>query len=998
MEWFVLAVYLLALAVLTAVGAPIAALLFRSLPRNGAAFALPSALVPFTIVVFWIGQLTFGLHTLVAGVAAVLGCAVAATRAGASPEWRAVAATYGVFTVGFLVMVAFRAADPGITAAGGEQFLHFGLVNAIERANSLPPEDMWFAGRELRYYYGTQLQVTSLSMLTGTPVRYGFNLGIATFYGLLFVVAYGVGGAVVRRRGHSYRRGGAFAAFFVALAGPTTPTIRLATPYLPDAVAERVESAAFGFVADRFNGGDLQQTVADLSNAGDWGWWYTRYVVPGTIQEVPLYSFVKADLHGHTLANGYVLFAGALALAYYAAPAGARTRRRGIVFGGLGSVAGLFGFMNTWSLPTAAGLALLAVAAADPHPATLLSDPLAERLEPSGTDDAAGTLLAELWRLVLAALAGLVVLAIGIGIASPFLVFGRIPTNDGIGVLPPRSPLGPFLVIYAGLVTVFATYVLARAWPVISEAANRWVAVGSLALPAAMAATTVVLEFAVLAVLGPLVVAGWLLVRSDRAGFAVVLLVAGAGLLLSFELFHARIPQITNPRWNTSLKVAVQGWTLGAAGGGAAAAVLLTRGYGQLSRWADARGGVAGDTGGTDGTPQDGTTAPGTETDGGEPDGPAPDAATDAGGAPTVRWALVVALVVTALVASAVFPALMVSTEIGSEVVEDRYNPSIDGLAAAERFHANEYDALRWLKDRPGHPTLVEAPGGSYRWTSPAATYSGLPGVVGWDHQEEYRSPEAYERRVNHVDTIYTGEWPEAARYLERYDVTYVYVGPNERERYESEMRSFDHEAFTVAFEGGDVTIYEVDQAELPRQEQSTSRTESGRFVSVAGVDAGDPLVGVGRAAGTGRVAVDDVALGVETADLFVSRLGEREDERDVVFVARFGVRTDAAGAVVVDVAVPLHRGAGELHRVQSGRALEGGLPVVAGQHEHDAVLDADADLEQVLDRAEGRLVEVDEDVVGPVAGQERAVPVAAHPSTSSAMEARSSSGDSTTR
>jgi uncharacterized membrane protein len=161
----------------------------------------------------------------------------------------------------------------------------------------------------------------------------------------------------------------------------------------------------------------------------------------------------------------------------------------------------------------------------------------------------------------------------------------------------------------------------------------------------------------------------------------------------------------------------------------------------------------------------------------------------------------------------------MVSTEIGSEVVEERYNPSIDGLAAAERFHANEYDALRWLKDRPGHPTLVEAPGGSYRWTSPAATYSGLPGVVGWDHQEEYRSPEAYERRVNHVDTIYTGEWPEAARYLERYDVTYVYVGPNERERYESEMRSFDHEAFTVAFEGGDVTIYEVDQAELPRQE-----------------------------------------------------------------------------------------------------------------------------------------------------------------------------------
>ena len=202
MEWFVLAKYLLALGVLTALGAPIAAAFFRPLPRRGAAFALPAALVPFTIVVFWVGQLTFGLHTLAVGVAAVLGCAVLAIRTGAAPEWRSVAAMYGVFAVGFLVMVAFRAAEPGISPAGGEQFLHFGLVNAIERANSLPPEDMWFAGRELTYYYGTQLQIAGLSMLTGTPLRYGFNVGIATFYGMLFVVAYGVAGAIVHRQGH----------------------------------------------------------------------------------------------------------------------------------------------------------------------------------------------------------------------------------------------------------------------------------------------------------------------------------------------------------------------------------------------------------------------------------------------------------------------------------------------------------------------------------------------------------------------------------------------------------------------------------------------------------------------------------------------------------------------------------------------------------------------------------------------------------------------------
>ncbi|MEF8914720.1 DUF2298 domain-containing protein [Natronomonas sp.] len=790
MEWFPVLVYLLAPAALTVLGAPVAALLFRALPRKGAAFALPTALVPFTITVFWVGQLTFGLHTLVVGLGVLFVATLAATRRGAAPEWRSVAAMYGVFCVGFLVMVAFRAADPGVTAAGGEQFLHFGIVNALERANTLPPEDMWFAGERLKYYYGTQLQVASLSMLTDTPLRYGFNLGIAAFYGLLFVVAYGVAGAIVHRQGHPYRLGGALGAFFVALAGPTTTAIRLGTPYLPDALADPIEPTAFGFVAIRFNGGDLARTVTDLSDPLDWGWWYTRYVVPGTIQEVPLYSFVKADLHGHTFANGYVLFAGALALAYYATPAGDRTRRRAIVFGGLGAVAGLFGFMNTWSLPTAAGLTVLAVAAADSHPATLLPDPWAERLQfsPASPDDRPAWLARELWRLVLATFAGAVVLAIGVVIASPFLVFGQVPTNEGIGFFPPRSPLGPFLVIYAGLVAAFALYAATRGWPAVEDVSKPQVVAGGLGLLAAMAVTIIALDFAVLAVLGPLILAGWLLVRSGRGDFALVLLVAGAGLLLSFELVHARLPLVDNPRWNTSLKVAVQGWTLGAAGAGAATAILLGRSYERLGGPDGLRRAV---TGGSDGR--------------------------SANGVDTARFRALapVVLVGVVLLASAVFPTMMFAAEIGSEIDENSYNPSIDGYQAADRFHHEEYEALRWLQDRPGRPTLVEAPGDSYEWTSPAATFSGLPSVVGWDHEAEYRSPEAYERRVDHVDEIYTGEWSEAADHLDRYDVTYVYVGPSERERYGERMRSFDRDAFTVAFEGGEVTIYEVDHSEL---------------------------------------------------------------------------------------------------------------------------------------------------------------------------------------
>ena len=785
MEWTPVVAYLLVAAAFTALGAPIAAALFRHLPRKGAAFALPTALVPFAISVFWIGQLTFGLHTLLLGLGIVLTGAVVAYRRGARPEWRSVAAMYGVFVVGFGIMLSFRAADPAITPAAGEQFLHFALVNTLERAEALPPEDVWFAGKPLRYYYGTQLQVASLAMLTGTAMRYGFNLGIATFYGTLFVVAAGVGGAVVDRRGYSFGLGGVAGAFFVALGGAATTAIRLATPSLPDSVRGVVEQAAFGFVAQRFDGGDLATTVADLSDASDWGWWYTRYVIPGTIQEAPLYSFVKADLHGHTFANPYVMFAAALALAYYVTPAAERKRRLALVFGGLGAVAGLFGFMNTWSLPTAAGLAALTVGAADAHPATLLPDSAADRLQPSSAPDDRATWLAhELWRVALAALAAGIVLAIGIAIASPFLIFGHVPSNEGIGFLPPRSPLPAFLVMYGGLVTAFAAYVATRGWPAVEDLPVPWLGAAGLLLLAAVAAAAVVQNLAVLALLATLIVAGWLLVRSGRAEFGMVLLVAGAGLLLALELAHARLPLIDNPRWNTSLKVGVQAWTLGAAGAAAATVVLLGRHGGRL------------------GSAVEGWAASGESS--------APDARS------ALSSAVAVVLVVAVIVATAVFPIMMFTVEVGEPAADGHYDPSLDGMKAVENFHPGELEALLWLDERSGRPTIVEVPGASYGWSNPASTFSGLPTVVGWDHQAEYRSMDAYERRVRHVDTIYAGDWPRAGELLERYDVTYVYVGPNEREMYGDAMRSFDREAFSVAHESGEVTIYRVDQSELP--------------------------------------------------------------------------------------------------------------------------------------------------------------------------------------
>ena len=762
MEWLVLGRWLLALAVLAVAGAPLAAWLFPRLRHQGAAFSLPVSLLSVAVVTFVVGQLTYGVHTAVAGVLLTAVASAFAYRAGAHPDWRAVARAQAILTAGVLVVVAFRAAGPTLTPVGGEQFLHFGVVNSLARAPSLPPEDVWFAGEPLRYYYGTQLQVVNLSLLTGTPLRYGFNLGIATFYGVLVVSAYGLASAVAATVDAPPRLAGGLGVFFAAVAGPLTTTVRLAFGLLPADTAVQYGRAAFGFAATR-SGRTYPEMVAAMSDPGTWFWWYTRYVIPGTLQEVPLYSFVKADLHGHALSTGYLVVAAALAFSYYRLPAARRGRRLAVLFGGLGVVAGVFGFMNTWALPTAAGLTWLTVASADAHPRTLLSG------VDGNAEDSEHRLGSELRRLGLAVVPAVLVGAVGVAIASPFLVFGSVPENGGVGLFPPRSPLAESLVVYGALLALVAGYLVVRS-PSLEGKNRARLALGGVALGLG----AVLVEATVLAVLGALLVSAWWFVRTDRLGFEGVLLVAGLGLLAALEVLFAKVaPWPSGPaRWNTSLKVAVQGWTLAAVGAGVASARLLAR--------------------------VRSTTAVSTDTG-------------------TDRRAMAGVLVVCVVLASSTFPLLTAGVEVGGALT-DGDDATLDGLAGHEQTRPAEMAAIEWLGDRTGTPTVVEAPGQAYRWASPAATMTGLPGLVGWTHhQENYRPDERVQARVAAVERIYTGEWNQTAATLRAYDVRYVWVGPRERQQYGDQLQSFEgKQGVEIAFENEAVTVWRVDQQRLP--------------------------------------------------------------------------------------------------------------------------------------------------------------------------------------
>lgn len=79
------------------------------------------------------------------------------------------------------------------------------------------------------------------------------------------------------------------------------------------------------------------------------------------------------------------------------------------------------------------------------------------------------------------------------------------------------------------------------------------------------------------------------------------------------------------------------------------------------------------------------------------------------------------------------------------------------------------------------------------------------------------------------MDAIYSGQWREAERQLARYDVDYVYVGPNARERYGDNLRSFDRPTFSEAFQNEAVTIYAIDSVGVSNRSSGSLRANDRR-------------------------------------------------------------------------------------------------------------------------------------------------------------------------
>ncbi|APE95504.1 DUF2298 domain-containing protein [Halodesulfurarchaeum formicicum] len=751
---------------------PLASQLFEDFPDRGAGLAIPVAFAVIAVSTYWLGQVRFGLVTALFAVLALLTGSVLALRSGVSIDRSRFRDAAVVFTLAYLLLILIRLYRPGAVPGGGEKFLDFGLLASVLRATALPPQDMWFAGESVQYYYGGHMLAAVFALLTDTAPRFAYNTALAGYYAAYVTAAWGLAGAITAHRGGSYRLGGGIAAFLVGLASNLSTPIRFLGWVLPEPLGRRlVEGVGLEF--------------AGLARGPfEFNYWFASRVIdagrePGEwelITEFPFFAFLNGDLHGHMMSPVFLLLGAGLAAAYWMRPAADRRGRLGRLLLGA-PVGGLLVLTNTWSAPAVFGVAWLTVLFAPAAPWTLLPDGWAERI---GTWTDTSRLRTESARLGLAlAIASL--LAVG-GALTVFPFLTGAASGRSVGLLPtPRSDLGGLLTVYGVFLALTASYLASRVRRRI------WVVAFLTSLVLLLVSTLV--RASAVALFGPLLLGGWYLLRTREAGFETVLAVGALGLVLLVEFVYV-IEQAGPGRMNTVFKIAAQVWALWSV----AAGVMLTRLVGSAGPLAWIRGTVRG--------VRDrfrSWLARGEQTANRKAASP---------GTNEGRHRLASIGLVMLLLALSIYPAFGLAWAVGGGTDD----PTLDAHAYIEAEHPEEAAAIHWLRDQPGQPTMVSAPGTEiYRWVNAPSSMTGIPTVAGWSHEVGYRGEEPYWDRVRDVRIIYETSEPESrAALLGLYDVTYIYVGPTERERFGT-VDYGEESGIHTAYTDPNVTIYRVD-------------------------------------------------------------------------------------------------------------------------------------------------------------------------------------------
>lgn len=663
-------------------------------------------------------------------------------------SWRYIALSEAILIGGFLGAIWLRSYIPEIV--GTEKPMEIGFLSATTRAETMPPRDPWLSGYGINYYYFGYVLVAALAKLTAISSSIAFNLGLATIFATALCGAAGVTTnllAAARDQGETVPRArtlgmGLLGGYLLVLAG---------NMYAPADVLSRGRAA----IDEWWWGGLGWKSSRVVIDTGFPERYFGRDAQPvPNITEFPSFSFILGDLHAHVLALPFAVLALGLALDLFLRPlfAPGAGPQRGIAawlpppaaLGRLGAAALVIGGLyaiNSWDLPTYAAVYLAAGA---------LPLILARRGATRREWAAAALFVVGCFAFWLPFYARFTSLIGGEPFALPepwasLPLISRLSKSLGL-VIWGKTPPDQFFLVYL-LPWVVGLIFLVWRWRAAegAGAARRdltapILACLGLALVGVFLQMPVFLYAGLIMLLAAAIVRGW---RARAAAahpdlFAVGLFAAAFALALLTEVFF--IHDVFGNRMNTVFKVYYQAWTLLAIGVGYAIVQIVAVRV----------------------------------------------------GTPRERWRLpATATIALLLVATIAYPVY------SSNARTDQFRASsgLDGLTFVRERQPGEYAGIVWARENiPASAVVAEAPGCSYGeyFGMPHNRVSAFAGVstpLGWGgHESQWRGGDPARLaelgpRAADVNRLYaTTDAAEAGAVLDRYGITYIYVGLFERE------------------------------------------------------------------------------------------------------------------------------------------------------------------------------------------------------------------------
>lgn len=618
-----------------------------------------------------------------------------------------------LFFILFLLFTYIRGFKP--EAYGTEKFMDYGFMTTMMRSDYMPPQDLWFSGSKLNYYYVGQFIATFLSRLSFTPVSHGYNLMLMMTGALAFVLPFSlVYNLIIRYCNNNIRSvkyahiGGLIGGAGVCMAGNMHyPIYGLIIPFIKNLTSKVKTRYTYWFPdATRYIGYDPETNDK-------------------TIHEFPSYSFVLGDLHAHVINIIFVLTVLAILLAWLYG----QTNRHQLVkklreelinpyIIMLGFFIGLFHTTNFWDYPI-----YYVVSGA----IILFSNMIDYDFK------------AKAYQLTV--LQGIIVFALGGLFALPFtLQFDKISTT--LLLAKNHTPLYQLMVLWGLPVFTVTVFLIIT---IIDHTNKKKMEHKKKKAKSGIGRA----------------IASYMDSLTDTDLFVITIGLCAMGLVLLPELVYVKdIYSGDYKRANTMFKLTYQAFIMFGIGFGYIYIRLLRYGKGVVRR-------------------------------------------------------ILVSISLLAFCQTLMYPLNAVDGWYGNIFDRSRYK-GIDATEFMKKDFKDDYLATKWLNDNvTGTPVVLEANGYSYTDYQRVSVITGLPTVFGWyTHEQLWKSsPDTTDntvtselnRRASDIETIYTSSDIDlVSDLIDMYEISYIYVGPLEEEKYENLNHELLKSLGEVVFENPD--------------------------------------------------------------------------------------------------------------------------------------------------------------------------------------------------